>query len=71
MAGDDRNDGGVAVIPGSGRGGARPGGFGGSGSGQPAQLVQGQVQLDLGGLPGPLGQAPGRDQPPARLLMGT
>ena len=38
----------------------RPGG-----AGHAAQLVQGQVQLDLGGLPGPLRQAPGAGQPAA------
>ena len=33
------------------------------------QVIQAHVDLDLGGLPGPVRHHPGRDQPPARLLQ--
>ena len=69
-AGDDRDDRGVAVRA-RRRRSAGPGRLGGGGAGQAAELVQSQVQQDLGGLPGPLGQPPGGDQPPARLLEGV
>jgi hypothetical protein len=40
-------------------------------TGHAAQLVQGQVQLDLRRLPGVLRQAPGADQPPAGFFEGV
>jgi hypothetical protein len=64
VPGHHRHDRGVAVITGGGPG--APGGLGGGG-GQAAQLAQGHVQHDLGGLPGPAGQAARGDQPPAGL----
>jgi len=45
----------------------RPGGLGG-GSREAAELVEGHVQHDLGGLAGALRQAPGADQPTAGLI---
>ena len=70
-AGHDRHDLRVAVI--TRARGRRPGprGFGFGGAGQAAQPVQVQVQHDLGRLPGPLGQEPRPDQPPARIVQGV
>jgi hypothetical protein len=33
------------------------------------EFVESEVELDLGGLPGPVGQAPAGDQPPAGLVV--
>ena len=81
VAGDQGGDGRVARIPAGGPGGqpaglAVPGGLpgppralGAAAAGQIPQLVQGQVQLDVGGRPGPAGQPPGPGQPAAGLLQ--
>ena len=50
------------------RPGARPGRLAAAAV-QAAELIQGHLQLDLGGLPGPGRDAPRRDQPPAGLLQ--
>ena len=63
-AGDDRDDGGVAVGAGR-RGGAAGGDPRGGlrvGFGLAGELAEGHVELDLDRLPGPVGQARGRDQ---------
>jgi hypothetical protein len=52
------------VLGGSGPAGG-PRGLRVGGAVQVAELAEGQVELDLGGLPGPAGDVPGRDQPPA------
>ena len=69
VAGDDRDDRRVTVRAGPGR---RPPPTPPRAAGpavQAAELIQAHVQLDLGGLPGPVRHAPGGDQPPARLLQ--
>ncbi len=70
-AGDDGGDRGVAA--GAGRRGdavrGDPRGGGLVGFGLAEQLAEGQVQLDLGGLPGPVRQPPGGDQPAAGFLQ--
>jgi hypothetical protein len=62
--------GGPVVDPAGGAVGGRPRGrpvpLGGCGAGQVPELVESYVQLDLGGLPGDVGQA-GADEPPAAL----
>jgi hypothetical protein len=70
MTGDHRDDRGVAVAarPGSGAAGS-PRRLRAARAVQAAELVQGHVQLDLGGLPGPVRQAPRTHQPPASLLQ--
>ncbi len=71
-AGDDRGQCCVAVIAGPRRRPARhraTRGAGGAGAVQ--ELVQGQVQLELEGLAGPVGKAPGGEQPPARFFQGV
>ena len=68
MTGDDRHERRVAVIP-RPRGRARPRRRQVRRAGLAAQLVEGHVQLDLGGLPAALRQAPRPDQPPARFFQ--
>ena len=82
VAGEDGGQGGVAVVAGSGggagrhRAGAVPAGavpavsaVAAAGAGQEA--AEGEVQVEAGGLPGAVGQAPGREQPPARFFQGV
>ena len=74
VPGHDRHYRGITVgawrrggaAPGPGR--VRPGGFRAGGAVQAAELIEGHMELDLGGLPGPLGQASRAREPAARLL---
>ena len=71
MAGDDRGDRRVAAgAGGRGRAVASPGGSGLARAGQAQQLVEGHVQVDLGGLASPVGQ-PAGDEAAARFGEGV
>jgi hypothetical protein len=54
-------------VPGGPAGGPGGLGLGGGGAGQVAELVEGDVELHLGGLPGHVGEVPGGDEPAAAL----
>ena len=81
-AGDEGGDGGVAVIAGPGGRAGQPGRYGRQGGagrdhaaggvpGAAQEVLEAEVELEADGLPGPVGQAAGGEQPQARLFQGV